>query len=211
MVLKLMIFHFTNLGKLWSFLSEFTFWLEFYFGCCCAIWYIFMLYSTIQVLRIFNVWGLLSRIPPFHYFPSISVLSKHLWNIAFIFDKCHCRLDAVTPVKNQCDLKDLTGNFVASKVHLTKKFMNGALVTPTRGDVDQYLGCCIVHCSNCQLYAIKDTWHYLTPLPLDNMAAISQTTFLNAFSSMKTFVFWLEFHWSLFLRVLLTMSQHWFR
>ena len=28
---------------------------------------------------------------------------------------------------------------------------------------------------------------------------------------MKTFVFWSEFHWSLFLRVQLTISQHWFR
>ena len=36
------------------------------------------------------------------------------------------------------------------------------------------------------------------------MDAISQTTFSNAFSRMKTYEFRLRFHWSLFLRVQLT-------
>ena len=40
----------------------------------------------------------------------------------------------------------------------------------------------------------------LTLLTLDNMAAISQTIFADAFLWMKSFVFWLKFHWSLFLR-----------
>ena len=51
----------------------------------------------------------------------------------------------------------------------------------------------------------------LTHLSLDKMAAISQTTFSDAFSLMKSFLFWLKFHWSLFLRVHLTITQHWFR
>ena len=51
----------------------------------------------------------------------------------------------------------------------------------------------------------------LTHLPLDKMAAISQTTFSNTFSWMKSLVFRFKFHWSLFPRVLLTISQHWFR
>ena len=51
----------------------------------------------------------------------------------------------------------------------------------------------------------------LTYLPLDKMAAISQTIFSNAFSWMKNFVFWLQFHWRLFRRVQLTILQHWFR
>ena len=37
--------------------------------------------------------------------------------------------------------------------------------------------------------------------PLDKMAAISQTIFSDAFSRMKSYVFWLKFHWSLFVRV----------
>ena len=45
----------------------------------------------------------------------------------------------------------------------------------------------------------------------DKMNAISQPTFSNAFSLMKMFEFWLKFHWSLFLRVQLTIFQHWFR
>ena len=41
----------------------------------------------------------------------------------------------------------------------------------------------------------------LTHLPVDKMAAISQMIVSDAFSWMKSFVFWLKFHWSLFLRV----------
>ena len=43
------------------------------------------------------------------------------------------------------------------------------------------------------------------------MAAVSPTTLLNAFSWMKMLEFWLKFHWSLFLRVQLTIFQNWFR
>ena len=51
-------------------------------------------------------------------------------------------------------------------------------------------------------------------LNVDEMAAISQMKFTDAFLWMKSFVFWLKFHWtcwSLFLRVQLTIYQHWFR
>ena len=43
------------------------------------------------------------------------------------------------------------------------------------------------------------------------MAAISQTIYLEAFYRMKSFVFWFEFHWSLFLSGQLTITQHWFK
>ena len=39
---------------------------------------------------------------------------------------------------------------------------------------------------------------------------IFRTTFSNAFYWMKMFEFGLKYHWSLFLRVQLTISQHWF-
>ena len=42
------------------------------------------------------------------------------------------------------------------------------------------------------------------------MAAILKTIFSYAFLWMKSFVFWLKFHWSLFLRVQLTITQCWF-
>ena len=51
----------------------------------------------------------------------------------------------------------------------------------------------------------------LTHWGWDKMNAISQTTFWSAFSWMKMFDFRLKFHWSLFLRVQLTIFQHWFR
>ena len=51
----------------------------------------------------------------------------------------------------------------------------------------------------------------LNHLSLYKMATISQTTFSNAFSWMKSFVFWFEFHWSLFPVIQLTISQDWFR
>ena len=37
------------------------------------------------------------------------------------------------------------------------------------------------------------------PHPLDKMAAISQTIYSDAFPWMKSFQFWLKFHWSLFI------------
>ena len=43
------------------------------------------------------------------------------------------------------------------------------------------------------------------------MATVSQTTFSSAFSWSKMFEFRMQFDWSLFLRVQLTISQHWFR
>ena len=45
----------------------------------------------------------------------------------------------------------------------------------------------------------------------DKMEAMSQTTFQNAFSWMKMFKFRLIFHSSLFPRLQLTTSGHWFR
>ena len=51
----------------------------------------------------------------------------------------------------------------------------------------------------------------LTQWGQDKMAAISQTTLSIAFSWMKMLEFRLNFHWRLFLRVQLTILQHWFR
>ena len=51
----------------------------------------------------------------------------------------------------------------------------------------------------------------LTHWGRDKMDVIFQTTFWNGFSSMKMYEYRLKFHWSLFLRVMLTIFQHWFR
>ena len=54
-------------------------------------------------------------------------------------------------------------------------------------------------------------FNWLTHWGWDKMAAISQTTFSNAFSWMKMHEFRWTFHWNLYLSVKLTASQHWFR
>ena len=53
-------------------------------------------------------------------------------------------------------------------------------------------------------------WHRkLKHWDCDKMAAISLTTFSNAYSWMKMYEFRLRFHWSLFLKVQLTKPLHW--
>ena len=47
--------------------------------------------------------------------------------------------------------------------------------------------------------------------PLDKMAGIPQRIFSYVFSWMKSFIFWFKLHWSRFLRVQLTITEHWFR
>ena len=51
----------------------------------------------------------------------------------------------------------------------------------------------------------------LTRWGRNKIDAILQMTFSNAISWMKMFEFRLKFHWSLFLKVQLTIFQHWFR
>ena len=58
---------------------------------------------------------------------------------------------------------------------------------------------------------LKGHINTLTHWGRDKMAAVSQRTLSNAFSWMKMLEFRLKFHWSLFLRVQLTIFQRWFR
>ena len=60
----------------------------------------------------------------------------------------------------------------------------------------------------------KRVWNYVllsTHLPLDKMTAISQTISSDALFFMNNFVLWSKCQWRLFLRVQLTIIQHWFR
>ena len=59
-----------------------------------------------------------------------------------------------------------------------------------------------------EMAIIEETLNTLRPR---QMATISQTTFSNAFSWIKIYEFQLRFHWSLFLGVQTTISQHWVR
>ena len=58
--------------------------------------------------------------------------------------------------------------------------------------------------------ALSPKGQWVNSLRPRQMAAFSQTTLSNAFSWMKILEFRLKNHWSLFLRVLLTIFQHWF-
>ena len=79
------------------------------------------------------------------------------------------------------------------------------------------------HCDNDPLrtHTLTNMWPIVSEFGLlwifilthwgrDQIDTISQTTFSNAFSRMKMNEFRLEFHWSLFLRLELTIFQHWF-
>ena len=57
---------------------------------------------------------------------------------------------------------------------------------------------------------LVQTINCLTHLPLNKMAVVLQMIYSHAFSWMKSLVFWLKFHWSLFGKVHLTITQHWF-
>ena len=60
-------------------------------------------------------------------------------------------------------------------------------------------------------YVSLDRRVSLTHPSLDSMPDISQSIFSGTFSWMQKFVFWQKFHWSLFTKVQLTISRHWFR
>ena len=57
---------------------------------------------------------------------------------------------------------------------------------------------------------IYPCWSMLVTHERNERNANLQTTFANAFPSMKILVLWLKFHWSLFRRVRLTTCKHWF-
>ena len=72
-------------------------------------------------------WGSLVQLPLFCYFSIFSASSKHTLDIEY-----HV---AATPVKYECDSKNLRGTFACSKILLMEKLTNGALVTPTPGPI----------------------------------------------------------------------------
>ena len=82
-----------------------------------------------------------------------------------------------------------------------------------------YAACCsehqraITHGVGRLLYLVKKNQpkHDLTQWNMNKIAVILQTTFSNVFSCKKNIALWFKFQWSLFLRVKLEWSQHWFR
>ena len=58
------------------------------------------------------------------------------------------------------------------------------------------------------IYILQESLTHLPPGQNDCRRWCFQNS--NAFFLMKSFVFWFKFHWGLFLRVQLTVLQHWF-
>ena len=76
----------------------------------------------------------------------------------------------------------------------------------------QYLSLLFIYIILLEYTSIGTGWvNSLTHWGRDKMAAVSQKTLSNIFSWMKMLEFRLRFHLSLFLRVQLTIIQHWFR
>ena len=80
-------------------------------------------------------WGLLSQFSPFRYFPIFpnDQNSGYLYDIKFIFGRCHRSWAAETPGKYEHDWTYLTYTFAKSKFPVTEKLANGTLVTPFPG------------------------------------------------------------------------------
>ena len=90
--------------------------------------------STADILQPHQVWGLLSQFPPFRYFPIYCQnrqKTRQLLNIRFIFGRCRRSSAAVTLGQYGCDWNNSIYTFARSKILLTDKLANGALVIPT--------------------------------------------------------------------------------
>ena len=85
----------------------------------------------------------------------------------------------------------------------TCRFHTCTMYRHTCKQLTELLGLCLAHVELCD--------HGLSHWGRDEIDAILQTTFSETFSWLKMCEFRLKFQWSLFLRVQLTISQHWFR
>ena len=72
----------------------------------------------------------ISSVPLFSEFFSIIKTHATELNIVFIFDRCRRSSAAVAPVKYKCDSNNQRGTFARTKILLTGKLTNRALVTP---------------------------------------------------------------------------------
>ena len=111
-------------------------------------------------------------------------------------------LDGTRPSAVQCSLQNHTYFFYVMKFHWlpTSTYCSDAVFHRHTMKVPQRQST-----NKSQMDGTELCWGW------DKMAAIFQKTFSNTFSWMKIYEFQLRFHWSLFLRVKLTIFKHWFR
>ena len=101
--------------------------------------------------------------------------------------------------------------YTPRKVHMVLFCCSMLFVAFTHNLQGWFTGTGAIIWSQCQWTNPEGLWLTLTYWGWYKMAAISQTTLSNAFSWMKVLELWLNFHWSSFLCVQLTIIQHWFR
>ena len=145
-------------------------------------------WSQLQIPQICLVYICLCLCIYIYIYRGLSMCCGPIWH-------CICveHDNAVTGVDfNSCNCQGPYPNFGRSSIENDHRFSNFV------GPLNSAPGLEILCDLSCQL----------THWGRDKMDAISLTTCSSAFSWMKMFEFRLKFHWSLFLRVQLTIIQH---
>ena len=150
----------------------------------------------------------------FHF---ILLQARHDWNTMSLSQLCHYNIKTYIYGSK---FKSVTDWFFLPDCHIYHSLvaytcqstvsLRLETVTVTVDEHTELQRCCST------LLRLDQTDSIYPPMVLthwgrDKMADIFQTTFSNAFSWMKMSECRLRFHWSLFLRVQLTIFQHWFR
>ena len=118
---------------------------------------------------------------------------------------CFNRISMV--ISNHRDYPGLSGAYQFTPIKRLP-ILNLKCPKVSRGLVDRFNSWLLI---SGNVFETIDNRKMLTHWGRYKMAAIFQTTFSNAFSWMEMYEFRLLFHWSLFPRFELTISQHWSR
>ena len=135
----------------------------------------------------------------------IARLVRASYEVSFVGSNSHLYSDSVTAVicAISCYIgKRYNGTRTVFRFCLFHNFMNKHIYIRHESNSDQNKTISVVK--------KREKLHWLTHWGQDKMDPILQTTFSSAFSWMKIYEFRLRFHWSLFIRVQLTIFQHWF-
>ena len=131
--------------------------------------------------------------PPIHHVPLIIyIIRTPLTSMMIVLGTQHCQCDSFQLL--QWQYGSHAWNF--SVLRVCQLLIKCAIL---------YMQC-LVSC-----YIILSVTYMLTHWGWAKRATISQMTISNAFSWMKMYKFWLQFHWNLFPRVQWTIFHHWFR
>ena len=129
--------------------------------------------------------------------------------------------NSLAPGRSECHSKNIIFNLVLL-IGSFRSSHNNALrwmsqdLTDDKSTLVQVMAWCLqetnLYLSQCWLSSLSPYGaarpQQVKSFPCTNLAPILQMIFPDALSWIKTFVFWLKFHKSLFLKVQLSISQH---